>query len=252
MEAVIVSPELLLALFGVALIAGCLDTLVGGGGLIVLPALVLAGIPPLQALGTNKLQGTVGTATASLMMLRHGKVKWAEVKVLMAWAFAGSALGSLIVQLVDTSFLRFMIPLVLVVVATYFLLQGSLFKRLRPIKLAPTLFGRGVVPAIGLYDGMFGPGTGSFFSLAGVALQAQPLLQATATAKTLNFASNFASLLVFVVAANFVWQAALVMMVGQALGAWAGSHILFKINPLYLRALIVFMCVGMLVRYLAG
>ena len=117
MEALIVSPELLLALFGVALIAGCLDTLVGGGGLIVLPELVLAGIPPLQALGTNKLQGTVGTATASLMMLRHGKVKWAKVKVLMAWAFAGSALGSLIVQLVDTSFLRFMIPLVLVVVA---------------------------------------------------------------------------------------------------------------------------------------
>ena len=94
METLIVSPELLLALFGVALIAGCLDTLVGGGGLIVLPALVLAGIPPLQALGTNKLQGTVGTATASLMMLRHGKVKWAEVKVLMAWAFAGSALGA--------------------------------------------------------------------------------------------------------------------------------------------------------------
>lgn len=250
MEALILTPELLLILLGVAMVAGCLDTLVGGGGLIVLPALVLAGIPPLQALGTNKMQGTVGTATASAMMLRHGKVRWTEVRSLMAWAFGGSALGSLIVQVVDTSFLRFMIPLVLVVVATYFLLQGSLLQRLRPITMAPGTFGRGVVPAIGLYDGMFGPGTGSFFSLAGVALRAQSLLQATAAAKILNFATNFASLLVFVLAGNFVWQAALVMMLGQALGAWAGSHILFKINPLYLRALIVLMCVGMLVRYL--
>lgn len=250
MEALILTPELLLILLGVAMVAGCLDTLVGGGGLIVLPALVLAGIPPLQALGTNKMQGTVGTATASAMMLRHGKVRWTEVRLLMAWAFGGSALGSLIVQVVDTSFLRFMIPLVLVVVATYFLLQGSLLQRLRPITMAPGTFGRGVVPAIGLYDGMFGPGTGSFFSLAGVALRAQSLLQATAAAKILNFATNFASLLVFVLAGNFVWQAALVMMLGQALGAWAGSHILFKINPLYLRALIVLMCVGMLVRYL--
>jgi len=250
LEALILTPELLLILLGVAMVAGCLDTLVGGGGLIVLPALVLAGIPPLQALGTNKMQGTVGTATASAMMLRHGKVRWTEVRLLMAWAFGGSALGSLIVQVVDTSFLRFMIPLVLVVVATYFLLQGSLLQRLRPITMAPGTFGRGVVPAIGLYDGMFGPGTGSFFSLAGVALRAQSLLQATAAAKILNFATNFASLLVFVLAGNFVWQAALVMMLGQALGAWAGSHILFKINPLYLRALIVLMCVGMLVRYL--
>ena len=250
MEALILTPELLLILLGVAMVAGCLDTLVGGGGLIVLPALVLAGIPPLQALGTNKMQGTVGTATASAMMLRHGKVRWTEVRLLMAWAFGGSALGSLIVQVVDTSFLRFMIPLVLVVVATYFLLQGSLLQRLRPMTMAPGTFGRGVVPAIGLYDGMFGPGTGSFFSLAGVALRAQSLLQATAAAKILNFATNFASLLVFVLAGNFVWQAALVMMLGQALGAWAGSHILFKINPLYLRALIVLMCVGMLVRYL--
>jgi uncharacterized membrane protein YfcA len=250
LEALILTPELLLILLGVAMVAGCLDTLVGGGGLIVLPALVLAGIPPLQALGTNKMQGTVGTATASAMMLRHGKVRWTEVRSLMAWAFGGSALGSLIVQVVDTSFLRFMIPLVLVVVATYFLLQGSLLQRLRPITMAPGTFGRGVVPAIGLYDGMFGPGTGSFFSLAGVALRAQSLLQATAAAKILNFATNFASLLVFVLAGNFVWQAALVMMLGQALGAWAGSHILFKINPLYLRALIVLMCVGMLVRYL--
>ncbi len=252
MENVIVGPELLLLLFGVALVAGCLDTLVGGGGLIVLPALVLAGIPPLHALGTNKLQGTVGTATASFMMLKHGKVRWAEVRPLMLISFAGAALGSGLVQIVDTAFLRFMIPLVLVLVATYFLLSGTLFKQLQPTCIDAKLYRSTVVPGIGFYDGMFGPGTGSFFALAGVALQARPLLDATAVAKTLNFSTNFASLLVFVVVGNFVWQAALAMMLGQAMGAWAGSHILFRINPLYLRVLIVLMCLAMLVRYLLG
>lgn len=252
MENVIVGPELLLLLFGVALVAGCLDTLVGGGGLIVLPALVLAGIPPLHALGTNKLQGTVGTATASFMMLKHGKVRWAEVRPLMLIAFAGAALGSGLVQIVDTAFLRFMIPLVLILVAAYFLLSGTLFKQLQPTCIDAKLYRSTVVPGIGFYDGMFGPGTGSFFALAGVALQARPLLDATAVAKTLNFSTNFASLLVFVVVGNFVWQAALAMMLGQAMGAWAGSHILFRINPLYLRVLIVLMCLAMLVRYLLG
>ena len=252
MESLVVGPELLLLLFSVALVAGCLDTLVGGGGLIVLPALVLAGIPPLQALGTNKLQGTVGTATASYMMLRHGKVRWREVRNLMLFAFVGAATGSALVQIVDTAFLRFMIPLVLVLVAAWFLLSGTLLKRLQPTCIDARIYGRAVVPGIGFYDGMFGPGTGSFFALAGVALQAKPLLDATAVAKTLNFATNFASLLVFVIVGNFVWQAAIVMMLGQAMGAWAGSHILFRINPLYLRVLIVLMCMAMLVRYLAG
>jgi uncharacterized protein len=252
MAALNLTPELLMLLFMVALCAGCLDTLVGGGGLIVLPALVLAGIPPLQALGTNKLQGTMGTATASWMMLKHGKVSWPQVKPLMLVAFVGSALGSLLVQFVNTDFLRFMIPLVLVVVAAYFLLSGTLLQQWQPAAISEGRFKHLVVPLIGLYDGMFGPGTGSFFSLVGVALRRQPLLQATAVAKTLNFATNFASLLVFVGAGNFLWQAGVCMMAGQALGAWAGSHILFKINPLYLKSLIVLICLAMLARYLAS
>ena len=196
------------------------------------------------------MQGTMGTATASFMMLKHGKVKWPQVKWLMLMGFLGSGFGSLLIQVVNTDFLRFMIPVVLIAVAGYFLLSGTLLKQLKPIQISEGRFRRLVVPLIGLYDGMFGPGAGSFFSLAGVALRAQSLLQATAVAKTLNFSTNFASLLVFVAAGNFIWQAGLCMMAGQALGAWAGSHILFKINPLYLRVLIVLICMAMLARYL--
>ena len=249
MASLILTPELLLLLFAVALLAGCLDTLVGGGGLLCLPALVLAGMPPLQALGTNKLQGTVGTATASFMMLRHGKVTLADAKYLMLAAFFGAALGSLLVQLLDTAFLRFMIPLVLMLVGGYFLASGYLVKHLPTVVLPATWYGPLVVPLIGCYDGMFGPGTGSFFAMSAMTLRKMPLLEATAQAKTLNFATNFASLLVFVGAGKFVWQAGLCMMAGQMLGAYAVSHILFRINPLFLRGLIVLICLAMLVRF---
>lgn len=249
MEPLVFSPELLLLLFLVATLAGCMDTLAGGGGLITLPALILAGLPPLQALGTNKLQGSMGTATATLMMLRHRRVAWHEVKLLMLVAFAGAASGSVIVQFLDTTFLDFVIPLIVASIGIYFLFAGKLLETARPVKLELTTYRNLIVPAIGCYDGMFGPGTGSFFALAGVALRGNNLLTATAVAKTLNFATNVASLLVFMFAGKVVWLAGLVMMLGQTSGAWLGSHILFRINLHYLRVFIVLTCMAMLTRY---
>lgn len=250
MDSLLFSPELLLLLLVVATLAGCLDTLAGGGGLITLPALMLAGVPPLQALATNKLQGSMGTATASFMMLRHKRVAWQDVRAPMLTAFAGAAGGSTLVQLLDTSRLDVVIPVVLLVIAGYFLASGRLLEQVHPVRMPPALFRATVVPLIGFYDGMFGPGTGSVYSLAGVALQGQKLLQATAVAKTLNFATNLASLLVFLAGGHIVWQAGVVMMLGQLCGAWIGSHLLFRLRVLYLRLLIVLMCVGMLARWL--
>lgn len=249
MESFVLAPEILLLLFFVALIAGCIDTLAGGGGLIVLPALILAGLSPLQALGTNKLQGSMGTCTATLMMLRHRRVEWSAVKLLMLAAFSGAASGSIVVQFIDPGFLAFVIPVVLIGIGIYFLFAGKLLETRTQARVGTRTYRNAVVPAIGAYDGMFGPGTGSFFALAGVALQGRTLLDATATAKTLNFATNIASLLVFLVAGQIAWAAGLVMMAGQAAGAWLGSHILFRINPQYLRIAIVLVCLAMLARY---
>ena len=245
-------PQLLLALLLVAVLAGCLDTLAGGGGLLVLPALLLAGIPPLEALGTNKMQGTMGTLTATLMMLRHKRVQWQDARLLMLSAFIGSGFASIVVQFVDTGFLQVLIPFVLLGIAVYFLFSGKILDKVHPVKLDTRRFRNLVVPAIGAYDGMIGPGTGSFFAMAGVALQGKTLLQSTAMAKCLNFSTNIASLLVFAFAGKLVWQIGLVMMLGQAAGAWLGSHILFRINPFWLRMLVVVMCMAMLGRYLYG
>jgi len=116
------SIEILALLFFVAVIAGLIDTLAGGGGLITLPALMMSGVPPLLALGTNKLQGSIGTATASIMMFKHKKVHWREVKILMLIAFLGSLLGTLIVQIIDTNALKLAIPIALTFILLYFIL----------------------------------------------------------------------------------------------------------------------------------
>jgi len=108
------------------------------------------------------------------------------------------------------------------------------------------------VPLIGCYDGLFGPGTGSFFALAGRALRAQSFLEATATAKTLNFSTNFASLIVFIFAGQVIWLVGLTMMVGQFIGAWLGAHCLFKIPVSFLKYLVVVMCFAMLVKYITA
>lgn len=244
------SPETLVFLFLIAIVAGLLDTLAGGGGLIALPALIMSGIPPLLALGTNKLQGSMGTATATLMMLRKRRVAWNDVKFLMLHAFIGSTLGTIAVQFVDTKILSFIIPTVLLLTALYFLLSPAPTADKNKAKMSLKKYRMFVVPCIGWYDGMFGPGTGSFFAMAGVSLRGQNLIEATAVAKTLNFATNIAALFVFLAAGKVVWVAGLLMMLGQMIGAWLGSHFLFKINPAYLRMLVVVMCVGMLTKYL--
>ncbi len=245
-----ISWELLAALFAAAAIAGFLDALAGGGGLITLPVLLLAQVPPLQALATNKLQGSFGSLTASLMVTRRGLVRISEVRALFLASLIGSGLGACAVQFVDASTLDIVIPLVLSLIALYFLLVPNAGVLDSSPRLGAGPYGATVVPGIGFYDGMFGPGAGSFFSLAGVALRGQNLVTATAHAKLLNFASNIAALAVFVVGGKVLWTVGAVMVVGQVIGAWAGSHAMVRGGARLIRPLIVTVCFVMLGRYL--
>lgn len=241
--------ETLAFLFFAATIAGFLDTLAGGGGLITVPALVVSGIPPLAALGTNKLQSSIGSGTASFLLFKRKKIQWPEIKALMLMAFIGSLIGSVLVQFINTTALSFIIPLVLVIIATYFIVAPYLKLETDQPRISNAVYKNIVIPCIGAYDGMFGPGTGSFLAVSGVSLRALELIKATATAKPLNFATNIASLLVFIAAGKVIWIAGAAMMIGQMLGAWLGSHYLFKVNPKILRILIVTMCLIMLGQY---
>jgi len=243
------SIELIALLFVVAVIAGLLDTLAGGGGLITLPALILSGIPPLAALGTNKLQGSMGTATATYMLIKKNKISLSENKPLMISAFIGSVIGTVIVQFIDTDILSFVVPVVLLFIAVYFLIPSQSKQASGTTLVSDHKYKSIIIPSIGAYDGMFGPGTGSFFTLAGVSCKGHEIVSSTAIAKPLNFSTNIASLIVFLAAGQVVWVVGLLMMLGQFIGAWLGSHLLYKVNPSYLRFIVVFMCTGMLVKY---
>lgn len=249
MDLVSVSLDVLLPLFCIAVVAGFIDTLAGGGGLISLPALLLSGVPPLVALGTNKLQGSMGTATATFILLKNKKIHWACIKPLMFAAFLGAAIGAGIIQFVNTAALTFITPIVLLCIATYFLVSPLFNFHKNKFRLTEGKYKTWVLPTIGCYDGMFGPGTGSFFALAGVAFRGQNLISSTAIAKPLNFSTNVASLMVFLVVGKVVWTIGFTMMLGQLAGAWLGAHSLFKINPAYLRIIIILMCTGMLIKY---
>lgn len=236
-------------LFLTAALAGFIDAIAGGGGLITLPALLLMQIPPIQALATNKLQGSFGTLTSSLTMLRRGLVTIAQVRFLFVSSLLGSTVGALIVLMIDPKALDIIIPIVLASVALYFLLMPKAGEDSRPPRVGPTLFRWAVVPAIGLYDGMFGPGSGSLFSASGVLLRGQSLLNATATAKVLNFAANIASLVVFIFGQKVLWGLGAVMIAGNVLGAHLGSLAAIGGGARLIRPVIVTVCLAMLARY---
>jgi len=252
----VLSPELALLLFTIAIIAGFLDTLAGGGGLLTVPALLLTGLPPLTALGTNKFQSCFGTGMASYHMLKSKLITLKQCLSLMLMAFIGSLVGTIAVQFIHVEQLKIVIPIVLVLICAYFIIdpqgkkgQQSESDSQKPY-LSNTVYHAGVVPTIGFYDGMFGPGTGTFFTVAGVASRAQSLLSATATAKTLNFATNTASFLVFWSLGQVAFIVGAVMVIGQLIGSRLGAKMLLNIDRKRLRWLIVGACVVMLIKYL--
>ena len=243
------SIEILTFLFFVGVVAGFLDTLVGGGGLLAVPALLLSGIPPIYVLGTNKFQGSMGTGIATFLLFKKKKLDWNSVKNLMFASFIGSIVGGVIIQFVDTQFLSFVIPIVLVFIAIYFIVSPKP-KSIASNPKSNKKFELFAVPVVGFYDGMFGPGAGSFFAMTGVMIKKLEIIQATILAKPLNFASNIAGFIVFFSFGHIAFLIGLLMMIGQMIGAFFGTHYLLKANPLIIRFLIVIISISMLIKYM--
>tara|TARA_B100000780_G_C21117343_1_gene452184 strand:+ start:2307 stop:3065 length:759 start_codon:yes stop_codon:yes gene_type:complete len=245
----IFSLETFTFLFLVAITAGVVDTLAGVGGLIVLPALILIGLPPLTALGTNKAQSFAGTGTASYMMLIYKKITVKQMKPLMIFAFIGSFVGTVLVQFIGNDSLSIIIPIVLMIIVLYFIVSPRMKEISSEARISDNLYKYTFAPIIGFYDGMFGPGTGSFFTVSSVALRGKSLIDATANAKALNFATNVGSLIVFLYLGVVIFPIAIVMIVGQFIGARIGSKFLININPTFLRYFVILLCLAMLARY---
>ncbi len=244
-------PSEILALLAIAaFIAGFVDAIAGGGALITVPALLLAGVPPVVALGTNKLQGLFGSGSAALAYAAKGHVDLRKQLPSAGLAFAGALVGAGLATVLPGQILERLLPFLLIAMALYFGFKRGLGDGDRAERLSPFWFMVGVVPAIGFYDGLFGPGTGSFFMLAFVALAGFGMLKATAHTKLLNFASNVGGLVGFVLAGAVLWKIGLVMGVAQFFGAGLGASLAMKGGARIVRPLLVVTCVALAIRLL--
>ncbi len=242
--------EVLALLALAALLAGFIDSIAGGGGLLALPAILLAGAPPVAALATNKLQGLFGTASAALTYARAGQVdlRAQAGPALLAAAAAGA--GALLASRLPAEAIRLGLPVLLIGVALYFALKRGLSDEDRAERMRAPAFNATVVPGLGLYDGILGPGTGSFYMMGFVTLRGYGLLRATAHTKLLNFASNIGAMAVFALVAEPWWTAGLVMGAAQALGAQIGARVAVRIGARLIRPLLVATSVAMALRLL--
>jgi len=236
---------LLVALGLAAFCAGFVDAVVGGGGLIQIPALFAAfpGASPATLFGTNKLASIVGTSSAAVQYARRVSIPW---RVALPGAFAaliGSWYGAKAVAYLPPTILRPLILVLLVLVAIYTFMR----KDLGTVSTEPAHGGRSVAIALGIggvigfYDGFFGPGTGSFLIFLFIRLLGMDFLRASVTAKILNVATNLAAIAYFVNNVNLLWQVAAVMAVCNLSGAVTGSRAALKHGSGFVRKM--FLCV---------
>jgi uncharacterized membrane protein YfcA len=226
-----------------AVCAGWVDAVVGGGGLIQLPALLL-GFPhvaPVQILATNKLSSIAGTSASAGTYYRHVRPDLLTVIPLALLAFAGSLIGASLVSHISRAAFNPIILVVLVAVGTYTLLTPNLgaLTNLRFSGRRHTLAAVGVGFVIGIYDGALGPGTGSFLVFALVGLLGYAFLQASAKAKIANVATNLAALVIFIPQGAVMWKVALLMGLGNFAGGYVGARTAVAQGAGFIRVVLV-------------
>lgn len=245
-----IATQTALLLILAAFVAGFVDSIAGGGGLISVPALLLAGANPIEALATNKLQGTFGAGTAMVTYARAGHVRLREQLGMAVISAVGGGLGALVAHLIPVGVLRVVMPVILVAVALFFALKPGLSDNDRVQRIRPAVFAVTAVPLIAAYDGFFGPGTGSFFMLAFVMLAGFGVLKATAHTKLLNFSSNIGSLCVFIPSGAMWWAVGLGMAAAQVAGASLGARLAMRVGARLIKPLLVVTSTGMAARLL--
>lgn len=241
------STYLIMALIGV--LTGFIDSIAGGGGLIMMPALLMTGISPIHALGTNKLQSMFGTSTAAWNYWRKGLIDVRANMGKVILVFIGATGGVLAVQQLKPGLLGLIIPILLMASAAYVLLSPRMSDEDAHVRLSVKAYGP-VGAGIGFYDGFFGPGTGSFFSTSLVALRGMGLTRATALTKLLNLTSNVASVIFFAIGGKIVWTLGFAIAGGAMIGNYLGSHTAMKFGARVIRPLLVILSLALTAKLL--
>ncbi|HNQ68419.1 MAG TPA: TSUP family transporter [Bacteroidales bacterium] len=229
-------------------VAGFIDSIAGGGGLITLPSLLFAGIPPQFALGTNKLASTFGTGTAVFNFVRSKKVNWKVIAFGIAFSLGGSFIGSQTVMIFNQEIVGkiivFMLPLgvVAVLIPRKGIISGIELTRKDLLLKIPL-----ICLIIGFYDGFFGPGTGSFLTLSFFFFTRMKLIDATANAKVFNLMSNVGGLTAFILGSKVLFLLAIPIAVANMAGNFLGSRLAIKRGEGVIRVFLIFAFVMLLV-----
>lgn len=237
-------------LFLTGLAAGFVDSIAGGGGLITIPVLLNLGLQPELALGTNKLQATFGSGSAAWHFGRAGMIDWTASRRGIVFTFLGATAGTVLVGYLPSAVLRSVIPWLLIAIAIYVVFQPRLGDADSRARLSPDVFFTLAGLGLGFYDGFFGPGTGTFWAMAFVLGLGFNLTRATAHTKLMNFTSNAASLLVFLIGGHCHLFAGVSMGLGQLLGARLGSRVVIRKGTGLIRPLFVLVAIAITLRLL--
>lgn len=243
MDTFSLTPELLLILSAVAFLAGFIDSIAGGGGLITVPALLTAGVPPHMVLGTNKLSATFGSAIASFAYIRQKlfspSLWWPN---LLATAI-GAAIGAVIAHFLSASFLEKFLPVIVFACGIYFLFSKTPDKKMpdHVVIKRGRQWPQGLT--LGVYDGLVGPGTGAFWMISTLVMYPVDLLRASGVARTMNFVSNGVALVVFISYGQVAWSLGFCMGCALMIGSYLGANSAIKGGSKLIKP--IFICVVM-------
>lgn len=244
----VAEPHVLLILVAVAFIAGFIDAIAGGGGLLTIPALLMSGLPPHLVLGTNKLCATFGSATASFAFYRKGLFNPKQWRNGLIATAIGAALGAILAQQLPSEWLNQMLPVVVFACAAYLLFGRTpeSHETVNPVIKATRQWPQGLT--LGFYDGVAGPGTGAFWTVSTLLLYPLDLLRASGVARSMNFVSNAAALSMFIVSGNVAWTIGLGMGAALMLGATVGARVAIGGGNRFIRPVFILVVMALAAR----
>lgn len=250
-EVIIEFPFYIIAgLVVVAFIAGFISSIAGAGGMIVLPFLLWAGVPPIHALATNKFQSVFGTLSSTINFFRNGHIDFSKLRAALGYAFVGACAGTFAVQKIPSDRLGDLMPWLLILLALYFAFSPRISDQDTTARISNQWFSLFVGGGIGFYGGFFGPGMGSICAVAFTGLLGYNMCSATASTKPLVLVTNTTSMLIFVWQGYVVWDLVLSMAVAQFFGARLGSGIVIKKGTTLIKPVIIVVTLAIALKLL--
>ena len=222
------------------LLAGYIDAIVGGGGLLTIPALLHCGLSPHTTLGTNKLAASFGVMSSTLVYLKKNIYNLKLWFFIVIASLIGAIFGTVAIHFIAANWLEKIIPFLLIIIVVYMTIPKNLRQKGRAYNYRPQKLKGGIIGfTLGFYDGFFGPGTGSFWTSALLYFFKLDLLQATAIAKLMNFSSNIVAAIIFACYGSINYPLAIALLLGYVAGSYLGAHAAIKhgrklIKPLFL------------------